>query len=102
LNPGPAHLSDCGIELSEAVLLALTGLYGTMAYAAQQRTREIGLRIALGATAHPVDDAVRRGDVRSGDVHQRAGTVHPRRRACYLPARHARRLNPIAAINADY
>ena len=122
-----------GLFAAAAILLAMTGLYGTMAFAAQQRTREIGLRIALGATPTQATARLLRSGLTLtalGTAIGLAGSLAVARAlssllfgvsaadpatfigvpailvaiawlACYLPARQARQLDPIRAINAE-
>jgi putative ABC transport system permease protein len=122
-----------GLFATTAIVLAMTGLYGTMAFAAQQRTREIGLRIALGATPKQATALLLRSGMALtalGTALGLLGSVAVTRAlssllfgigatdpatfvgvtaalvaaawlACYVPARRARQLDPIRAINAE-
>jgi putative ABC transport system permease protein len=59
------------IFAGSALLLSAIGIYGLMAYSVQQRTQEIGIRLALGAEAR----AVRNMIIRQGMTVALAGVA---------------------------
>ncbi len=116
-----------------AVLLAAVGLFSAMAYAVGRQTREIGIRLALGATPQSVRRHVLRNGLRmtlagiaGGALLALAGgrliasslfgvqgtdaavfvgaalvLALSALLACYLPARRASRIDPMAALRYE-
>jgi len=58
-----------------ALLLTLSGIYGVVAYLVSQRTKEIGIRMALGATARSVTVLVIKQSMKLGIIGSALGIL---------------------------
>jgi putative ABC transport system permease protein len=96
-----------GLTLS----LAVVGIYSVLAYTTTQRTREIGIRSALGASRGNVANLVMRSGITMAVVGIGLGLVTfvgvpsmvliAALLASWLPARRAAAIEPIEALRAD-
>jgi putative ABC transport system permease protein len=127
------YLMLLGAFAGLALALALVGLYGVISYSVAQRTQEIGVRVALGATRFQVLAMVMRRGLLFAGLGVAAGevlalllnstlkgllvgvsTTDPLTLiatgalllcaaafACYIPARRAVRIDPMAALRNE-
>jgi ABC-type antimicrobial peptide transport system permease subunit len=88
-----------------ALILAMIGLYGLISYTVQQRTREIGIRMALGAQPADVLKASLLFGVRATDAVTFASVAVlltcVALAASYIPARRAMRTDPLNALRHE-
>jgi macrolide transport system ATP-binding/permease protein len=92
-----------------ALLLSVVGLYGVIAYSVSRRTREIGVRMALGAQRISVYQLILMGKllfgVRAWDVPTLTAVALllgiSAMLASYIPARRAASVNPVEALRAE-
>ncbi|MEP6835480.1 MAG: FtsX-like permease family protein, partial [Gemmatimonas sp.] len=61
LNPAKFSMRIIGGFALLALLLGTIGVYGVMSFAVQQRSREMGIRLALGARGNQVLSLIMRG-----------------------------------------
>jgi len=69
------HLRLLSLFALTALVLAATGIYGMMAFAVSQRTREIGLRMALGAQRRQVQTMILRNAAVLAIMGMALGTI---------------------------
>jgi len=84
------------------VFLAAVGVFGVLSYVVSARTREIGIRMALGARRRTIfRDVLAAGGslVAIGSVLGLAGGV-ALTRWTLIPARRATRVNPVIALRS--
>ena len=75
LAPTRFALGLLGAFAGVALVLAVVGLYASIAYTVSQRTREIGIRVALGASSRAVTRLVLADGVRLAVVGLAAGAL---------------------------
>jgi putative ABC transport system permease protein len=122
-----------GLFAAAALLLTVVGLYGVVAYGVNQRTREIGIRMALGAQRQNVLALVIRQGMQpaiagvgigmvgafalmrllAGQLYEikptdpitfgivAFGLLVISMVACYIPARRATKIDPMAALHIE-